>query len=428
MKKKLLLIELNEFNIDLLKEASTKLKLENISKILMMKNHSTLCDENQEHHGLDPWVQWVSIHTGVSFNKHHIKHLGEVNSLSYPQIWESLSSFGISSGIWGALNASKGPGNGCRFFFPDPWTYSEKAMPKELNNFLALPRYFSKNYLDLYSPRFFYSGLRFIIYFLTSDLLFLLRKDILYIFKSIFTQSPSSNLLFSIFDLVSCRLFLKYQKITKPAFLIFFMNSLAHAQHKYWRKSKFSKELEFTLRNIDRILGIFFKSISQEYALLILNGLTQDNVEGNGYCIYRQINTSSFLKLLGINFKKIEQCMTNDCFVFFNSRSELLKAYHILSNIKINNKKLFHVEKGATDNKKLFYQFSFYDRIEKNAYFYFNKSRYKFFEYFSLLAERTGSHNPKGNIFSFGIQIQKKLKNYELYKYIFNFFKIRSKD
>ena len=296
MKRKLLIIELNEFNIDLLKEASRKLNLKNIQKILMMSKHSTFCDENEEHHGLDPWVQWVSIHTGVSFNDHKIKHLGEVNSLSFPQIWESLSNYKISSGIWGALNASKGKGNTCSFFFPDPWTYSEKAVPKKLNNFLALPRYFSKNYLSLFSIKFFNSGLRFLIYLLSSDILYLLRKDLFYIFQSIFTQSLSSNFLFSIFDLVSCRLFLKYQKISKPDFLIFFMNSLAHAQHKYWKKSNFGKELEFTLRNIDRILGILFESISKNYALLILNGLTQDNVEGNGYCIYRQINPSLFLK------------------------------------------------------------------------------------------------------------------------------------
>ena len=35
-----------------------------------MSREVTFSEEVKEHHGLDPWVQWVSIHTGVSFRTH----------------------------------------------------------------------------------------------------------------------------------------------------------------------------------------------------------------------------------------------------------------------------------------------------------------------------------------------------------------------
>ena len=424
MKRKLLIIELNEFNSELLKNASEKFGLLNIKKILSMSRQVTYCDEVEEHHGLDPWVQWVSIHTGLSFDTHQIKHLGQVNNLSYPQIWETLSKYGIKSGIWGALNSSKGKSENCLFFFPDPWSYSEKAYPKTLNNFLALPRYFSKNYLSFWSYKFLLSIVKFIIFFITTEILFILRKDFLYIANAILKQPFSSNLLFSLYDLISSRIFLTYQKKMSPDFIIIFLNSLAHSQHKYWRSISIADELEFSLKNIDRILGNIFESISNEYALIVMNGLTQNNVEGKGYCIYRQINPEKFLKLLGLNFVRIEQCMTNDSFVFFENKNDLLNAFTRLSNIKVNNRKLFYLEYKDDREKKLFYQFDFYDRLDKDSYFYIDNLKYKFFDHFSLLGERTGSHQPSGSIFSHGIEFRKELKNYQINKLILEFFNL----
>ncbi len=423
MKRKLLIVELNEFNVELLANNADKFGLKNIRRLLKMNRSLTSCDELKEHHGLDPWVQWVSIHTGVGFNTHKIKHLSQENDSGYPQIWEILSKDGFTSGIWGALNSSLGNTSKCLFFFPDPWSFSQNAYPIILNNFLALPRYFSKNYLSLLSQNFFISIFRFIFYFFTTDTLFLLRKDFLYIINSLLKQPLSTNLLFSLYDLVSCRIFLKYQKEFNPDFLIIFLNSLAHSQHKYWGKTQISKELEFTLKNVDRILGNLFDSISSEYALIIMNGLSQKNVDGSGYCIYRQINPRNFIKFLGLNFIKIEQCMTNDCFVFFKNRNELLNAYDVLSDIKVNNKKIFDIEIKYDNEIKLFYQFNFFNRLDKETFFYVGNNKYKFFDHFSLLAERTGSHVPKGDIFSHGINLNPILTNYQITKFILKFFR-----
>ena len=71
----MLIIELNEFNVELLENNADKFGLKNIRRLLKMPRKNTSCDELKEHHGLDPWVQWVSIHTGVGFNNHKIKHV-----------------------------------------------------------------------------------------------------------------------------------------------------------------------------------------------------------------------------------------------------------------------------------------------------------------------------------------------------------------
>ena len=68
MNKKLFLLELNEFNINILKYYSKKYNLTNIQKILKFNKTNTYTNDryigdNNQFGYLDPWSQWVSIHT-----------------------------------------------------------------------------------------------------------------------------------------------------------------------------------------------------------------------------------------------------------------------------------------------------------------------------------------------------------------------------
>jgi len=147
--RRLMLIELNEFSVDLLRRGVEELDLRNLRRLLAMDASRTTTQDQVEHRGLDPWVQWVSVHTGVPSSTHGILHLGDTpGNLGFHQVWERLSELGVSSGLWGAMNANRPGASECRFFLPDPWTFSERAYPEELNGLLELPRYYSTNYLD----------------------------------------------------------------------------------------------------------------------------------------------------------------------------------------------------------------------------------------------------------------------------------------
>ncbi|WP_163832124.1 hypothetical protein [Spartinivicinus ruber] len=115
--KKLTLIELNEFNTDLLKLAVETHQLVTLSKLLQMQHSQLFCNEKVEHSGLDPWVQWVSIHTGKPATQHGVLRLGDVPGVKHRQLWEILSQNDVSSGVWGAMNSSKGVAENCRFFY-----------------------------------------------------------------------------------------------------------------------------------------------------------------------------------------------------------------------------------------------------------------------------------------------------------------------
>ena len=171
-KKRLTIIELNEFNEELLEKAVKFYNFININKLLKMKNVKTESLDNKEHHGLDPWVQWVSIHTGVPHKMHKIDHLGDITNLKHSQIWEVLSERGFTSGIWGAMNSSLNNAKLCCFFLPDPWTFTQNGYPETLNLYLELPRYYSKNYIAP-SKRRLIKGLFKMLNFFLSPKLFI---------------------------------------------------------------------------------------------------------------------------------------------------------------------------------------------------------------------------------------------------------------
>ena len=421
-KKKLLIIELNEFNEDLLLQGAKTYNLKNINKFLNFKNSKTTSLDEIEHHGLDPWVQWVSVHTGVPYEIHKIKHLADISKLNFPQIWEKIGDLGLSSGIWGAMNASLNKTKGCCFFLPDPWTFSEKAVPKKLNNFLALPRFYAKNYLSISFRKLFLSSLKLIYFIFFQSSVSNLFKDLLYSLKCFYQIGLNSNLIFSIFDLISARVFIKYKNKYDPNLSIIFFNCLAHAQHKLWAKDYLNKNISVTLKVVDRILGIIFNELTKEDALIIINGMSQKNVDGTKYCIYRQLDPDKFINLLDIKYDHLEQCMTNESHIFYNSISEKEKAFLYLKEATINGEKLFHVEKYKEESKKLFVQLDYFKPIKKGTEFTLKGNKYDFYNYFSLLAERTGSHIPYGKAYYKNIDIKNNIYNHEIFNEVLNYF------
>ena len=58
-----------------------KCKCNDVFCNIHIHNHQCPYDFKKEHHGLDPWVQWVSIHTGKPSSEHKILELGKVSEL-----------------------------------------------------------------------------------------------------------------------------------------------------------------------------------------------------------------------------------------------------------------------------------------------------------------------------------------------------------
>lgn len=415
--RRLMLIELNEFSVDLFERGAHELNLPHVARLLRMRQGTTTTDDLVEHRGLDPWVQWVSVHTGVPSSEHRVIHLGDAPAkLGRLQLWEVLSARGISSGVWGAMNATRGNAKNCKFFLPDPWTFMEEAFPGPLNDLLALPRYYSKNYLDVSAAQFARNTLRLARYVLGSSAVGRLIAQAPFLLGGLARIGITNAFLFSAFDLFSAALFIAQRRKNRPQLSLIFLNSIAHLQHHRWEQgAALTPDLAFGLRTIDHVLGMLFADLLPGEALVVMNALTQKNIVGEKPRIcYRQINPRAFLQATGIPFEGVEQLMTNDAHVFFASRDHRNAAAAALEAVRLDGQPFFQVEPSADDDLKLFFQIDFWDEIATGRQIEVNGRVLDFDTNFEAIVARTGAHVNQGNVFYEGLTLPPTLYNHEV--------------
>ena len=425
MNHKLLLLEINEFSPEYLKTLADQYDLANIKHILKWNCTKTIAYDEQEHNGLDPWVQWVSIHTGVPSSKHNIIRLGEVDQLESRQIWEELSERGITSGIWGAMNATKGNADKCCFFLPDPWVYMESAFPDEVNDVLALPRYFSKNYLDTDYKKLIGGGGRLIKFMFRQGVMLELLKQSVHILKGFLKLGFSSSFLFPTFDLINAVVFKSFKEKYTPDFTVLFLNSVAHFQHNYWFKGT-NKHAEYMALTIDKILGMLLSEYESDETIWLANGLTQIQISDvKEEILYRQKNPNQFFLDMKLNFKTVEQNMTNDGYLLFESDEDRTAAILMLEGASINDQQMFQVEIIKGEGYRLFYQLLYWGKAREETKFVFAGNHYNFFDYFEKVVVRTGEHIQEGYFFSQERFTKAEIMNHEIFNRVEDHFSLK---
>ena len=116
----LLLLELNEINFDHVRSYVELGKLPVLGRLIARHGVTETVSE-RKYDELEPWIQWVTAHTGMTLAEHKVFRLGDIVKHDIPQIWEALEAQGLKVGAISPMNAK----NRCRapaFFVPDPWT------------------------------------------------------------------------------------------------------------------------------------------------------------------------------------------------------------------------------------------------------------------------------------------------------------------
>ncbi len=425
--KKVIFVGLNEFNIDLLKDISEIIPNKYLTKLNNLVHKKLLVKDEYSSGFLEPWVQWVGIHTSTPSNRHKIKNLGDVPNLEEKQIWERLSDEKYNSIVWGAMNASSGDDESSKnnIFVPDPWVFSENTVPKNLNSFFNLPKYLAKEYTSISkikkSPMVFnfvkssVKEIGFLNFF----------KALKVLIEGLFLFGFKNFVFINFFDFLSSLIFLK--KVNKKSFNLsfLFLNSIAHVQHHYWYSKDPSKlrEIKFTYRNLDRILNEFEKNLGifeNKVPFFMLNGLTQENTLNDpDWILYRIKDLRKFLNLYDINFSKVETLMTNDAHIFFDDRDELNKAVKLLKEVSVNGMNIFNVKPNLND-LKIFINIELTSKVEKSDSMRFMDHHFSFEDYFVSIVKRTGKHLRECDLITNESEFD-SLSNNSIYNYqIFN--------
>ena len=427
--KKILIIELNEFNVELLETASKKLHLPTISRLLKFKKYKYVSEDKVESYDggrLEPWIQWASIHTNISSSQHKVKNLGEVPDSAIKQFWEVMGDHNLTTGVWGIMSGRKPDAwaKNVVFFLPDPWTVSEAATPKELNDFLDLPRYMASNYLYI-SPRLILAkGWKFTRTIFNARLAGKIFFELLRLVPA-FLRFGSQYFLFSLFfDFISTQLFLRYKRKHQPDCCIFFINSMAHIQHHHWteEKGKITPPMSFGLKYLDRLLSELLIGKTDNETVILHNGLSQKNMANETpWFLYRQKNPVNFITNIGLGPNLVEQLMTHDAHVIFRTEAECDHAFNVLSVSKLGSENIFHVERSKNSGNRLFYRVNITSLVKGNPEVSIGENKFRFYALFDKVVQRTGTHIPTGTIYSEDVEFDDAIPNHEFNHFIYRY-------
>lgn len=402
----MLLIELNEFNRGLLQNVAAAHGLVHLRRVLGWHHASTSTADEYDDGFLEPWSQWVSVHTGVPSNQHGVKNLGDVPNLAEDQIWERWSERELNSIVWGVLNGTRRNANTCEIFIPDPWTFSEDAHPANYQGLIALPRYLAQNYLDFSK----WAAARKCLDFGWTVLAATTRRDFidgLRVFVRGFHQFGPIHAVFIVFfEYLSAMAFIRAVERHRPDAAIIFLNMLAHVQHHYWRSGDGNDcpQIAFAARATDEILGKMLSrctSVIPGGRVALMNALNQTcTIEEPPWILYRPNNHAALVSFLGLQATQVEPLMTYDAHVFFANAEQAADGAAILKGARIGGKELFLVEQDHHNSCKLFYRVAFADPVGPDTEFVYRNNTARFADHFTAIVQRTGKHNQDGDLFT----------------------------
>jgi hypothetical protein len=411
----LFLLELNEFSASLMEAAAQQGDLPNVRRALTLKRSLMLTDDEYDSGFLEPWSQWVSVHSGHPASEHRIQHLGDVPGLAFPQIWEELGKQGISTGIWGVMNGAREGAPGCAYFLPDPWTFSEEAYPAELGDLLALPRYLATNYVEISKAQVLRLAGKFIVRLGREVGWGTLVGSLRMLVGGLATYGPHHFVFIVWFEYLSALAMLSRATRNPSQFRILFINSIAHLQHHYWTDGAgtVTPQIAFGYRMVDQVLGRVFRLVG-DGALIITNALTQTNTnEDPPWILYRPRDHAKMIAAFGIAYEGVEPLMTYDAHVFFADVASADIGEKVLREATVRGIPLFQVDR--TSDTKLFFRIDFFDEVSDTEQIAVNRQRLNFSDLFVRIVRRTGKHGNQGTAFSSGIDIPSRLMNHELY-------------
>jgi len=192
--------------------------------------HVTWTDDED----LEPWVQWVTLHTGKTQTTHRAKELDEGHLVQLPRVWDFLGDQGIDSLVFGSMNG--GAVSNKVFLVPDPWSVRVQPTDASYSIFHRFISFFVTEHTNEKAKPTGKMTLGFALFMLTHGLK---PATCITAVKQLFTEKTKGceqkwgRAL--ILDLLMWDVFAHAYKRQKPQFATYFANSTAFLQHRYWR-------------------------------------------------------------------------------------------------------------------------------------------------------------------------------------------------
>lgn len=360
-----IMLELNELCPPIVDRMLSQGRLPNFAALKARSRvHVTTTTEDP----LEPWVQWVTLHTGVRQEVHGALELDEGHKIGTERIWDTLAKDGVRSLVFCSMNGDTRRPDKVTLV-PDPWSSGVKATDA---SFQPFHDFISHHVTEHTNPetRPGLTDTAKVAGFLLSHGLKLetISKAIaqiasektasrdLYWRRAIFLD----NLLWDVFEAA--------WKRQKPEFATFFANSTAFLQHRYWRHMEpdvyqvkpseadmksYGSAIEDSYIHMDEIVGRALRLAGPNGRIIFATALSQEaNLRYEhigGKFVYRPRNFEGLFAWAGAPKPVgIEPVMTHEAWATFASEADALAAEQALENIQSNGRSVMrHRRDGA---------------------------------------------------------------------------------
>jgi hypothetical protein len=362
-----ILIEFNELVPALMEKFMAAGRLPNFQRFYNEAQIYTT-DAEEEGENLNPWVQWVTIHSGLSASEHGVTRLSDGHRLQTKAVWDILSEAGYRVWVCGSMNARYDrPLNG--MLIPDPWSIGLAPYPEHV-----------------FEP--YYNFVRFVVQEYTNPGARLSKSDALKFvwFLASHGLSPATiravcgQLLGEkrrhdswkravILDLFQWDMFQHYFHKSRADFATFFLNSTAHFQHSYWRHmepeqfsvkpspeemDQYGGAILYGYEKMDELIGRFLKLGGRVATLIFCTGLSQqpylkrESVGGRHY--YRIHGPHVFPERLGVEDPfEYNPVMSDQAILRFRGEDVAARIDQQLRSYRLFDRPAFHTSLEGAD-------------------------------------------------------------------------------
>jgi hypothetical protein len=366
--QQLLFLEMNEINFDYIEHYVARGELPAFREFFSRHGFQET-ESEQAYDELEPWIQWVTAHTGLTYAEHGVFRLGDITNSDLPQIWEELEDAGLKVGAVSPMNAKfrlRDPA----FFIPDPWTDTGvHAGQIDTRFFQAIRQAVNDNATGGLNKKS-------ILDFVVGGLHNASFNNYLTYLKLIGASRTKSWSKALFLDQVLTDLFVRLVRSQKPDFATLFLNAGAHIQHHYmfnssaydgpyhnpaWYVAVDQDPVLDVYRLYDRILAQLQNAFPHA-RFMLATGLHQVPY-GRTAFYWRLADHEAFLRTLAVPFQCVEPRMSRDFLIGCVSPEEAIEAERRLNQVRADDgQPIFAVDNRGTD---LFVMLTYPDDIPK---------------------------------------------------------------
>jgi hypothetical protein len=401
--KRLVLVELNEINFEFAVAYAERGNLVNLKRVLNEGIRHTRSEARYQD--LEPWIQWVSAHTGKTAAEHGISRLGDIVGSDVPQFFELIEAAGYTVGSVSAMNVENRLQKPA-YFIPDPWT----ATPSDVSFWSkVLAKAVSQAVNDNATGRLTATS----ILALLGGMLRFARPCNYSLYMDLAVggrRTPWRKALF--LDLFLHDIHLRLFRRRQPNFSTIFLNAGAHIQHHYffnvreviktgirnpdWYVPSDRDPFAEMLKVYDRIIGDYLAM--DDVDLILATGLTQRPYNDLTY-YWRLKDHEMFMRYVGVNSRAVCPRMDREFLLEFDSPDAAAQGARKLSDIVCegDGKPIF----GEIDNRgtSLYVTLTYPDAIEHGMRAKYEGGSFDLKAHVVFVAIKNGMHDAKGFIY-----------------------------